>query len=128
MPFYEHVFVARQDVTQQQVEAIAQTLASAVTERGGTIAKEEYWGVRNLAFRIKKNRKGHYMLLNLDAPAAAVDEVERLQRLNEDILRFITVRVEELEEGPSAGMRAAREKRDRERRYDDAAPAEEGIV
>lgn len=128
MPFYEHMFVARQDVTQQQVEALGQQLADVVKERGGNVTKQEYWGVRSLAYRIKKNRKGHFMLLNVDGPAPAVHEIERLQRLNEDILRFLTVKVEELEEGPSAGLRQAkdREARRGERRFDDGVPEETG--
>ena len=110
MPLYECVLIARNDVTQQQVEAIADQVAATVGEAGGEIRKREYWGLRGLAYRIKKNRKAHYTLLNIDAPHAAVAEMERQQSLNEDILRFMTIRVDELEEGPSAMM----QKRDRD--------------
>ena len=117
MPFYENVFIARQDVSSAQVETLTDTLANLVTEHGGKVTKREYWGLRNLSYRIKKNRKGHYVLLNLDAPPAAVNELERNMRINEDVLRYLTVRVEALEEGPSAMMqaRARGEERERER-------------
>jgi len=100
---------------QTQVEALTETFAGIIAEQGGQVTKREYWGLRNLAYRIKKNRKGHYMLLNIDAPAAAVTEMERNMRISEDILRLLTVRVEALEEGPSAMMRKA----DRDRERDD---------
>src|SRR5215469_1123980 len=106
MPFYENVFIARQDISTAQVEALTDTLANLVAEQGGKVEKREYWGLRNLAYRIKKNRKGHYVLFNLDAPPAAVNEMERNMRINEDIIRFLTVRVEALEEGPSAVMQS----------------------
>jgi small subunit ribosomal protein S6 len=117
MPFYENVFVARQDISSTQVEALAETLAQIVTQQGGQVAKREYWGLRNLAYRIKKNRKGHYMLFNLDAPPAAVSELERNMRINEDVLRYLTIRVEALEEGPSVVMqnRGRGDERDRDR-------------
>ena len=117
MPFYENVFIARQDISAAQVEALADGFTTLVTEQGGQITKREYWGLRNIAYRIKKNRKGHYMLLNLDAPPAAVNELERNMRINEDVIRYLTVRVEALEEGPSAVMqnRGRGEERDRER-------------
>jgi len=102
MALYESVFIARQDISATQVESLADDLATIITERGGNVAKREYWGLRNLAYRIQKNRKGHYVLFNLDAPADAVQEMERVMRFNEDILRYMTVRVDELEEGPSA--------------------------
>src|SRR6201988_3130446 len=117
MPLYENVFIARQDVTAAQVEALTDAFAAIVTEQGGKVTKREYWGLRNLSYRIKKNRKGHYMLLNLDAPAAAVVEMERNMRINEDVLRLLTVRVEALEEGPSA-MLQSRSRDDRPRRGD----------
>jgi small subunit ribosomal protein S6 len=104
MPFYENVFIARQDLSPAQVDALADTFTAIVTEKGGTVKKRESWGLRNLSFRIRKNRKGHYVLFNLDAPPAAVVEMERNMRLNEDVIRFLTVRVDELEEGPSAVM------------------------
>jgi small subunit ribosomal protein S6 len=117
MPFYENVFIARQDISSTQVEALAETLAQIVTQQGGQVAKREYWGLRNLAYRIKKNRKGHYMLFNLDAPPAAVSELERNMRINEDVLRYLTIRVEALEEGPSVVMqnRGRGDERDRDR-------------
>lgn len=96
MACYEHVFIARPDITVQQVEAITDNFKAIIEERGGKIASTEYWGLRNLAYPIKKNKKAHYVLLNLDAPHAAVTEVERQERLHEDLLRFMTVRVEEL--------------------------------
>jgi small subunit ribosomal protein S6 len=114
MPFYEHVFVARADAAQSAVEGLIDELKEVVKTQGGDVTKAEYWGLRTLTYRIKKNRKGHYALLNIDAPAAAVQELDRRQRLNEDVIRALTIRVEELEEGPSSGMQArqARERRD----------------
>jgi len=111
LTYYENVFIARQDISQPQAEALGEAFAKVVADLGGKVTKREYWGLRNLAFRIKKNRKGHYLLLNIDAPAAAVHEMERQMRINEDVIRHLTVRVEELEEGPSAMMRA-RDQRD----------------
>jgi small subunit ribosomal protein S6 len=114
MALYEHVLLARQDVSAQQVEALVEQFKSVVEANGGAIKKVEYWGVKSLGYRIKKNRKAHYTLLNIDAPSAAVAEMERQMRINEDILRFLTVRVEELEEGQSAML----QKRDRDERSD----------
>lgn len=105
MPFYESVFIARQDIPATQVEALAAAFADIVRAQGGQVTKTEQWGLRNLAYRIRKNKKGHYVLFNLDAPPAAIAELERTMRINEDILRFMTVRVEELEAGPSAILR-----------------------
>lgn len=102
MPLYEHVFLARQDVSAQQVESLTEQMSNIITENGGTIGKTEYWGLRPLSFRVKKNRKAHYMLLDLDTPHAAVAEMERQMSLNEDILRFMTIRVEEHTDQPSA--------------------------
>ena len=113
MALYENVFIARQDVPTTQVEALTTQFAELVTGLGGTVSKKEYWGLRSLTYRIKKNRKGHYTLLNIDAPSAAVKELERTMSINEDIIRFITVRVDELEEGPSAVMQRSAEKSDR---------------
>jgi len=115
MPLYEHVVIARQDVSAQQAEALAESLAQVIADNGGKVTKTEYWGLRNLAYRIKKNRKGHYLLLNIEAPWAAVAEMERQERLNEDIIRFLTIRAEELNQGPSIMMqvKAAREERAR---------------
>ena len=119
MPSYESVLIARQDISAQQVEGLSEALKAIITENGGTIAKSEYWGLRNLAYRIKKNRKGHYVLMQLDAPAEAVAEFERNLRINEDIIRFLTVRIEAVDETPSVMMqtRAARDgaRRDRNR-------------
>src|SRR5262245_50185323 len=113
MALYENVFIARQDVPATQVETLTNQFAELVTAQGGTVSKKEYWGLRSLAFRIKKNRKGHYTLLNIDAPPAAVKELERTMSINEDIIRFLTVRVDALEEGPSAVMQRSSEKLDR---------------
>jgi len=106
MALYEHVFIARQDVSAQQVEALTEEFKTVLESNGGSVAKNEYWGIKTLAYKIKKNRKGHYTLLNIDAPHAAVAEMERQMRLHDDILRFITLRVEEHEEGPSAMMQS----------------------
>ncbi|MET0483573.1 MAG: 30S ribosomal protein S6 [Aestuariivirgaceae bacterium] len=115
MAFYEHIFLVRQDASNTQVEALTQQFKTVIEERGGKVAKTEYWGVKPLTYRMKKNRKAHYTLMNIDAPSAAIDEVERQQSINEDVLRFLTVRVDELEEGASAMMRSrGRDDRDGE--------------
>jgi len=114
MPLYEHVYLARQDLSPQQVEELTTQFKGVIEQNGGKIAKEEYWGVKSLSYRIKKNRKAHMTLFNIDAPPAAINEIERQERLNEDVLRYITIRVEAHEEGPSAMMRKA--DRDREER------------
>ncbi|SFZ81588.1 small subunit ribosomal protein S6 [Devosia enhydra] len=114
MALYEHIFLARQDVSAQQVEDLTKTLTDVLTSGGGKVTKNEYWGLKSLSYRIRKNRKAHYSLLNIDAPPAAVAEMERQMRINEDILRFMTVRVDKLEDGPSAMM----QKRDRDERGD----------
>src|SRR5437016_4871081 len=98
MSLYEHVFLTRQDVTSQQVETMVETFKGVVEAGGGKVVKSEYWGSKSLAFRIKKNRKSHFQFLGLDAPHAAVAEMERQMSINEDILRFMTIRVEALEE------------------------------
>ena len=105
MPYYESVFIARQDIPATQVEALTTSFSEIITAHGGKVAKVEQWGLRSLAYRIRKNKKGHYVLLNLDAMPDAVAEMERNMRLNEDILRFMTIKVEELEAGPSIMMR-----------------------
>lgn len=105
MPLYETVFIARQDVSAKQVEDYAKSFAKIVNDNGGETKRTEPWGLRNLAYKIKKNKKGHYTLLHFDAPAAAITELERQMRLNEDVLRFMTVRIEKLPEGPSAILR-----------------------
>ncbi|ESQ80326.1 30S ribosomal protein S6 [Asticcacaulis sp. YBE204] len=97
MALYEHVVIARQDISPQQAEGLNDTLKALIEENGGSVAKIEYWGLRNLTYRVKKNRKGHYSLLAIDAPAAAVKEMERQLSINEDVIRFLTVRVEELD-------------------------------
>jgi len=102
MPFYECVFIARNDVTQQQVEAVADQVEAELSTNEGSILKREYWGLRSLSYRINKNRKGHYMLLGLDAKPASVTEIERQLRLHEDVLRFMTIRIDAVEEAPSA--------------------------
>jgi small subunit ribosomal protein S6 len=101
MSLYESVIIIRQETSPQQVEALADTYQDIIKENGGSIKKRENWGLRSLAYKIKKNRKGHYILFNIDAPSAAIHEMERLMSLNEDILRYLTLRVDELEEGPS---------------------------
>lgn len=105
MPLYESVFIARQDISAAQVDTLADNFEIVISENGGSIAKRENWGLRTMAYKLKKNRKGHYVLFNIDAPAAAIHEMERQMRINEDILRYLTVRVDELEEGPSIIMR-----------------------
>jgi small subunit ribosomal protein S6 len=120
MPHYEHVYIVRQDITPQAVDQLTETLKGVVEQNGGSLVNHEYWGLRNLNYRIKKNRKGHYVLMNLDAPPAAVNELERQQKINEDIIRYLTVRVEAHTEGPSAMMkqRDRDRERDRERGFD----------
>ena len=121
MPLYECVLIARNDVTQQQVEAVADQIGTDLETDGGSVQKREYWGLRSLAYRVNKNRKGHYMLLGLDAKPAFITEMERLLRLNEDVLRFMTLRVEEIEEAPSAIL--TRKSDDRERAFRGPKPA-----
>ena len=118
MAFYECVFIARQDISATQAEALADQFSGVITENGGEIGKKEMWGLRNLAYRIKKNRKGHYILLNIDAPSVAVQEMERTMRLNEDVLRYLTVRVDELETEPSVVMQSRHSRDDRGGRGD----------
>lgn len=123
MPLYESVFIARQDIPAQDVEALAERFASVLAEQGGEVARREYWGLKNMAYRIKKNRKGHYTMLHIDAPPAALQEMERTMRISEDVLRYISMRVDEFPEGPSIMMqtRAAREDRRRDERRARAA-------
>ena len=106
MPLYENVFIARQDISGAQVDTLADTFTQLVADNGGEVKKREYWGLRNLAYRMRKNRKGHYVLLNLSAPPTAVAELERTMRINEDVIRYMTVRVPALEEGPSVAMQS----------------------
>jgi small subunit ribosomal protein S6 len=112
MPFYENIFIARQDVSSAQVEALTDQFVGILEAQGGKATKREYWGLKSLSYRIKKNRKGHYVLLNIDAPAAAVIEMERNMRIHEDLLRHLTVKVDELEEGPSAMLQSRGRDRD----------------
>ena len=118
MPYYESVFIARPDISAAQVEALTESFTTITSENGGSVTKNEYWGLKTLTYRIKKNRKGHYSLLNLDAPPAAIKELERNMLLNEDILRFMTIRVDELEVEPSVMMRNKGARDDRPRRDD----------
>jgi small subunit ribosomal protein S6 len=115
MPLYEHVFLARQDASAQQVEDLTAQFKAVIEQMGGKVAKTEQWGVKSLAYRLRKNRKAHFTMFNIDAPPAALNEIERQERLSEDVLRYLTVRVREHEEGPSAMMR----KVDRDRERDD---------
>ncbi len=114
MPLYEHVFLARQDLAQGQVDALAETATKIITDNGGKVVKTETWGLRNHAYRIAKNRKAHYVLLDFEAPAPVVAELERQTQINEDVIRYMTVRVESHEQGPSAMMRR-NERNERER-------------
>src|SRR3954453_14564514 len=136
MPLYENVFIARQDISGTQVDALADTFTQLIGEQGGEVKKREYWGLRNLSYRMKKNRKGHYVLLNIDAPAAAIFELERTMRINKDVLPYLTLRGETPEKRPSPvmqnrGSREDRPRRDRDRdrygegRDGDRAPARE---
>ena len=111
MPLYEHVFLARQDLAQAQVDALAENATKIIEDNKGKVVKAENWGLRSLAYRIAKNRKAHYVMLDIDAPAPAMAELERQTGINEDVIRFMTIRVEDHEKGPSAMMR----KQDRER-------------
>jgi small subunit ribosomal protein S6 len=117
MPLYEHVFLARQDLGTQQVEELTAQYKGIVEQMGGKVAKTEYWGVKSLSYRMNKNRKAHMTLLNIEGPAAALTEIERQMRLSEDVLRYITIRVDEHEEGPSAMMRKVDRDRDRDDRH-----------
>ena len=111
MPLYEHVFLARQDLSQSQVDTLAATATEIVEANGGKVTKTETWGLKSLAYKIKRNRKAHFVLLNVEAPAGVIAELERQTQINEDVIRYMSVRVEELEGGPSVQMR----KNDRER-------------
>ena len=121
MPLYETVVIARSEITQAQADAAADAATAQLEADGGSVKKREYWGLRSLAYRIKKNRKGHYILLGLDAPSPAVQEMERQLTLNEDVLRFMTVRVEEISEEPSAIL--SRKADDRERSFRGPKPS-----
>ena len=116
MALYEHVFLARQDLAQAQVDALAETATKIIEDNQGRVTKTETWGLRGLAYRIKKNRKAHYVMLEIDAPGNVIAELERQTQINEDIIRYMTVRIDEAEAGPSVMMR--KQERDRERRAD----------
>jgi small subunit ribosomal protein S6 len=118
MPLYEHVYLARQDASTQQVEELTTQLKGVIEGLGGSIKKTEYWGVKSLSYRLRKNRKAHFTLMDIDASPPAINEIERLERLNEDVVRYLTIRVDAHEEGPSAMMRRAERDRDRDDRRD----------
>lgn len=115
MPLYEHVFLARQDLSQAQVDALAATATEIVEANQGKVVKTETWGLKNLAYKIKRNRKAHFVLLNIEAPAGVIAELERQTQINEDVIRYMSVRVDELEEGPSVQMRKSDRERTRRR-------------
>ena len=125
VPLYESVYIARPDISATQVEALTADWTKILEDNGGKVTKDEYWGLKSLAYRIKKNRKGHYSLMNIDAPAAALAELERNMRLNEDVLRYMSIRVDEHEEGPSIMMQNKSNRDDRGRGRDDDSPREE---
>lgn len=121
MAYYEHVFLARQDISSQQAEELVAHFKGILEERGGKVEKVESWGLKSLQYRINKNRKAHFSLLNIDAPADAVQEMERQMRIHEDVLRYMTIRVDELDEGPSAMMKRG-DRDDRRGDRDDRGP------
>ncbi len=127
MALYEHVFLARQDLAQAQVDALAEAATKIIEDRKGKVVKTETWGLRSLAYKIAKNRKAHYVMLEIDAPGDVVAELERQTQINEDVIRYMTVKVDELENGPSVMMR--KQERDRERRAErgDRPRREEGF-
>ena len=131
MPLYEHVFIARQDISGAQAEGMIEQFGAVISENGGTVVGHEYWGLRPMAYKINKNRKGHYAMMRLDAPSAAVQEMERQQRLNDNVMRSVSFKVEEHDEGPSAMMQGKharderRGNRDRDRGPRDGGPREE---
>ena len=120
MALYEHTVIARPDLSAQQAQTLGETFTQLVKDQGGDVPKLEYWGLRNLAYRIKKSRKGHYLHLNIEAPAASIAELDRTERIHEHALRYLTLKVEALEEGPSAVMQAKanRDERGRRDRFD----------
>jgi len=123
MPLYEHVFLARQDLAQAQVDALAENATKILTDNGGKVVKTETWGLKSLAYRIAKNRKAHFVMLEVDAPAPALAELERQTGINEDVIRFMTIRVDAHEDGPSAMMRRAERDRSRSSRRDEEVEA-----
>jgi small subunit ribosomal protein S6 len=124
MALYEHVFLARQDLAQAQVDALAETATKIIEDNQGKVTKTETWGLRSLAYKIAKNRKAHYVMLEIDAPGAVVAELERQTQINEDVIRYMTIKIDELEQGPSVMMR--KQDRDRERRGDRGDRPERG--
>ncbi|MGR3490491.1 MAG: 30S ribosomal protein S6 [Shimia sp.] len=121
MPLYEHVFISRQDLSGAQAESLIEHFGAVLSDNGGTLLENEYWGVKTMAYKINKNRKGHYAFLRTDAPAAAVQEMERLMRLHDDVMRCLTIKVDAHQEGPSIQMqkRDERDRGDRRERRDD---------
>ena len=126
MSLYEHMLIARQDISAQAVDALATHLKTIIENEGGKVEKQEYWGLRTLAYRIKKNRKGHYVLLNLNAPSNAIAELERQLKINEDVLRFLTVRVEAFEQSNSSRKRESSDGREQRRPREENAAETEG--
>lgn len=125
MPYYENVFIARQDISSAQIETITDSMVALIDETGGRVSRREYWGVRSLAYRMKKNKKGHYVLLNFESPSSTVLEMERRLRLNEDILRILTIKTDDLPEEPSVVLANRGERsryRDRPERSEERAP------
>jgi small subunit ribosomal protein S6 len=118
MPLYEHVMIARQDLSNTQAEALIEHFGTILADNGGKLLENEYWGVKTMAYKINKNRKGHYALLRTDAPAPAIQEMERLMRLNEDVMRVLTIKVDAHEDGPSVQMQKREERGDRGDRPD----------
>ena len=118
MPLYEHVMIARQDLSSAQAEGLIEHFSTILSDNGGSVVGTEYWGVKTMAYKINKNRKGHYAYLRTDAPSAAVQEMERLARLHDDVMRVLTVKVDAHEDGPSAQMQKREERGDRGDRPD----------
>ena len=116
MPLYEHTFIARQDLSNTQAESLIEHFSTVLTDNGGKVVESEYWGVKTMAYKINKNRKGHYAYLRSDAPAPAVQEMERLMRLHDDVMRVLTIKVDEHEEGPSVQMQKRDERGERRER------------
>ena len=123
MPLYEHVFLARQDLAQAQVDTLAENATNILSENGGKVVKTETWGLKSLAYKIQKNRKAHFVMLEVDAPPAAMAELERQTSINEDVIRFMTIRVDAHEAGPSAMMKRAERDRTRSSRRDEEVEA-----
>lgn len=128
MPLYESVYIARPDISATQVEALTADMTKILEDNGGKVTKDEYWGLKSLAYRIKKNRKGHYSLLNIDCPPAALSEMERNMRLHEDVLRYMSIRVEEHEEEPSVMMQSKSNRDDRGRGHNEERPEAEAAA